>query len=342
MAFDDVYKASYAKLRRVSTEVRPYDGEHRDALKSWPLGDRKYSDRHFRISGRDEQERPVFGLFYGARGSVDEALARGRLVENDPVQRLCFAYIHPDNSMEFRNIGLHQGVRQIMSEALGASLTQDIKRDGVVIQGRRFTSRDTPSDICVPVFAGLRVSLDSLLPVGELLAEKRILNKERTQRFLEPYRDRLFGFCAMASSMDANGLAEAIKDLMVREKKSLFNVNTISRLADCDNTFDMGLAFVLHPYLNRLYWYIEQGGDPTPEASKWLQNSLINAAHGIIRTTKNPENVKEAFNRKLCFGTSHLFDHLTVNPVRLPTCTWGYRITYNGKPVVRLGSQMRV
>ena len=120
----------------------PYKG----SLKSYPLGDRRYSARHFRVryDGRVD-------IYYLHRATQDR-FERGEIPESDRkwLERRLIASVFPDNTVEFLNLGM--GEAMMMSKLFGVWIHHSKRQGGYVLQTNGKTH---------PIFKGQRFKIGS-------------------------------------------------------------------------------------------------------------------------------------------------------------------------------------
>ena len=98
MSFNDIRRISYERLMQRTKIDRPY----KDSGNAYPLGDRRYSDRHFR-----HEADGTFTIWYADRESIDNKYGKsndkGAHYANNSsyMDNRMIGRVHPDNSFEF-------------------------------------------------------------------------------------------------------------------------------------------------------------------------------------------------------------------------------------------------
>jgi hypothetical protein len=151
--FEDVYQIrpkSFAEIEDIAKTVQPYRG----TTNKYPLGSRKYSDRHIIFKG-DHAD-----IHYGN-------YARSHMLR-----------WHNDNSIEFMQGSYHQGQNQLLCALLDPAFVKaDCKQGGDVI------TLKTDKIETHPIFKGLRLMMKdfTLHPTVSYKAEYAVVDKKASK-----------------------------------------------------------------------------------------------------------------------------------------------------------------
>ena len=91
MHYDIKPKKSYADFVKVTNEQKPYKNS-----KSWPLGFREYSQKHFVL--RDDG---TIDIFYGNRAARERGEECEKLDLSNWMRKRHLATVHPNNTVSF-------------------------------------------------------------------------------------------------------------------------------------------------------------------------------------------------------------------------------------------------
>lgn len=321
MAFNDIEVLSYAEMDHIAATQAPYRAL--TGQKAWPLGDRRHSARHFRMEMEEGSNDPVYVVYYAHREYTDSILDSG--VEPEKLKRAKLLKLRSDDTIELLEAQYGQGERQLLSAMTCAYVSNDCKRGGTVItRGPGWV---------VPAFVGLRINVNTMKVHGDLVVEKRRVNTDVSRAILAPYAEKLRAVCVMVSSMQEDGLAEAIEDVMVNHRIKLSEFEKRIKLFDTA-MFDAALLSIKPEALGRIHWAMEAN---LSFREAWQQQYLVRAAREIHKAARDPDTVVSRFAKTLYFARPEVFKHARVNAASLPVSQWGYRITYNGEPVKRIG-----
>jgi hypothetical protein len=161
--FEDIFRArpkSFAEIEHIAATVKPYRG----TTNKYPLGARKYSDRHIIFKG-DHAD-----IHYGN-------YARSHMLR-----------WHNDNSIEFMESSYHQGQSQLLCALLDPAFVKaDIKQGGDVI------TLKTDKIETHPIFKGLRLMMKdfTLHPTVSYKAEYAVVDKKASKALRGEWAERM-------------------------------------------------------------------------------------------------------------------------------------------------------
>ena len=322
MSFYDIKRISYARLVNRIAMDRPY----KDSGNAYPLGDRKYSDRHFR-----HEDDWSFTIWYADRELIDNKYGKsndkqGHLAQNkDHYDNRMIGIVRPDNSFEFVT-GTSQGENMLLSMALGGCLYHDKSKGGTVYKSDGVTH---------PVFKGLRINCDTdeaMTPYTVFLPR---VKRRAANEVMEEYQEFINTFGVMIDSMDDRGVWEVFEDLYTHEAKGdkemwrSLDISVVKRLIDEKKYVDAGCLFTMLSKTAHMRWRVEWHmlNDTHPN-SKSLPHSWRSQA-------KKDATVN--FRKMILTQHSGVFDFVELKAGGpLPASQWGLLVQSGGSPVVRL------
>jgi hypothetical protein len=292
---------SYDDFMKVTREQPPYRG----TTNVYPLGNRKYSYRHFRV-----QDNGELHLFYSNRENTDKwvmGLTEAEGKNRDYAARH-LATVFPDNSIRIDN-------RTWMSDYVmfgavtGFHAQNESRRGGLVIRQGRYVH---------PGFKGLRIMLNSCAPHPEMLYETHTLTLKRkeSRAYMARYDDFLTTFPVMLNAMGKDAVRE-----MVAEMRSLHRfdgpwVDQIMGMLEKKHYCDAAVALAVHK-IHTVHW--TYGNRDVSVLVKGITE------HFRPFILSNIENKEEVFTiTKHEAGKS------------FPTSTWPITVHHNNQPMFRL------
>jgi hypothetical protein len=178
--FEDIFQArprSFAEIEHIAKTVKPYRG----TTNKYPLGARKYSDRHIIFKG-DHAD-----IHYGN-------YARSHMLR-----------WHNDNSIEFMESSYHQGQNQLLCALLDPAFVKaDCKQGGDVI------TLKTDKIETHPIFKGLRLMMKdfTLHPTVSYKAEYAVVDKKASKALRGEWAERMKMIRAFFMASDAEQIFE--------------------------------------------------------------------------------------------------------------------------------------
>ena len=187
MAYNDVMRVSYARLKREMETDKPFKNTN-----AYPLGERRYSRRHFRM-----REDGAFTLH-------DWHLVSAEKDKHDKkhMHYYTLAVVHPDNSFEYTAID-NLGSIQFLC-ALAGGVTHSKVHGGHMHFYKKWH----------PLFMGLRINLDTHEAVTPYVLKTRVLNKKLGKEYLRQFEVGKQVGRHMLNAMDANGRVEVCADVV--------------------------------------------------------------------------------------------------------------------------------
>ena len=206
--FDDVYQIrpkSFAEIEDIAKTVQPYRG----TTNKYPLGSRKYSDRHIIFKG-DHAD-----IHYGN-------YARSHMLR-----------WHNDNSIEFMESSYHQGQNQLLCALLDPAFVKaDCKQGGDVI------TLKTDKIETHPIFKGLRLMMKdfTLHPTVSYKAEYAVVDKKASKALRGEWAERMKMIRAFFIASDAGQIYEESQqhNAKLEEDPYAYFLQTVRRVSAYD------------------------------------------------------------------------------------------------------------
>ena len=320
--FYDIGVVSYERLQKIRLKSEPYRGKD---TKFWPLGNRKYSSRHFSY----DEDTGVYSLFYGALWRQDEEEIERRTKMSD-LKLKPLMKVHPDNSGEFVSVvDISEGM--IVTRLLFGSRHREWGTYGTVSQikskgGMVLTVRSKGEVKQYPVFNGLRVSMDTI----EVHPESKfsVLHPMLDTKVVRPYMaqfDEFFKVHSMyLAQLDEKVAIDTLEDLADRgvvtkdEKATIRATYTLDRKL-VPSVFESLVfqrdylgALVVLQFRNR--WGFNFG------IQKW-------ADHRLLESTKSWLSNKTAFTKFFVAGDKKFFKFKELPIGTLRSTKWSQHIS---------------
>jgi hypothetical protein len=205
MPYNDIPWVSYDGLKD-RTRMRPYA----NAANTFPLGDRKYSHRHFRV--RDDG---VFELYLGNRAVVDAGLSSQPAKRSpDPnvtthyANLALIARVYADNSFEF--LSTRGGLADLI-------IYDSMIRNSHISCNSRYGGGVMSFDPgkMHPLFHGLRINLSDLSAhsSSDYVTYLPTLNRKEGKEFSTIFDEFHRAWRVLFEPMQRNAYAEIVKDL---------------------------------------------------------------------------------------------------------------------------------
>lgn len=321
MSFRDVNYINYHNL--VSTTK--YQAPYRNSGNAYPLGDRKYSSRHFR-----KENDGSFSLWYANRERADRHVTgteyEGEKRYADYMENSRIGVVRPDNSFEFTARGYHQGENMMLSEGLAGHLYNDVTRGGLMLTKGKFSH---------PVFQGLRIDCSSGKAVTDYKIFRKVLDRKKANEYMKQYDQFKRVGPMMYQSLTDDGIVEVYDDLLSEygpEFGALGDVEGMrmvkeGKYVDAICVF----AFAVTPGLKHFAQErarLKAGGELVPNRFfQWYPRSRVITL----------KRIKEGFRDIAVAEDESLFDYEELEVGHKPPSTkWAYKITVNGTQVVRV------
>ena len=315
MVFFDVNSVTYDKLMQTTQYQKPY----RDSGNAYPLGDRRYSARHFR-----KESDGTFTIWYMHRGISDKVI-RGEEVNSYYTERKPLGRVHPDNSFEFiGGNGLHQGERGLLSEVIGRGAhVQQIKAKGGTVL---FTRNGT-----YPVFKGLRISLDTYKPVMQFQVVQPTLNRKRSNEAMKKYREFLDTYPVFLKALDEKSGVSICTDMfeaLGEERFMRMSDEDIKTMADNKHYLDAAMAVYLEgsPWIrSTIKYFVTEGG---------VQNRMPRLSNNWQEVVMH--HVNKRFRKMILGLDESVFDWTPQPEGVVKDSTWHHKIIVDGETVTQL------
>lgn len=336
--FDDIRKCTYERLSKIVHTQYPY----KHSNNAYPLGDRRYSSRHFR-----KHEDGTFSLWYVDRETADNLHGtingKHKRVGEHPesyAKRL-LAIVHPDNSIEFTSPAIGIGESSLLSQATDGWVYNCKAKGGLMFQR---TMNASGAMVVHPVFKGLRISLDTYQPVTPYKMFSYKLKHKVAKEVMGRYAEFISVFETMINAMDDRSIWQVYVDLYNEEAGALvtewhtIGFDKVRELIDKKYYVDAGcLLTMLHSNSNmrwRTIWTRDQDAqhDVPAKASIPSDDSLSSSFK-----SKAVADVKTKLRKTILPTHEESFDETELEIGKhVPASTWGLRIEVDGAPVVRL------
>jgi hypothetical protein len=209
MAFYDVEYINYKNLEYISRS-KPFRGSDN----AWPLGDRRYSARHFR-----KEEDGSFSIWYLNRGVSDE-LSKGKIPDerNQYLERCAsqkLGIVRQDNTFEFINSS-GQGENMMLCEGLRGGLGYNVNKGGLVFYRGQHIH---------PVFRGLRIDCDSGESRTDYKLFQSVVKRKEAHQYMKQFNEFKTIAPVMLDSMDDAGVLQVYDDMYDIHRDSFKDLN---------------------------------------------------------------------------------------------------------------------
>lgn len=328
MSFNDIRRISYERLMQRTKTDRPY----KDSGNAYPLGDRRYSDRHFR-----HEADGTFTIWYADREIVDNKYDKNNDKQDAYSQNKNFydkrmiGRVHPDNSFEFVE-ETSQGENMLLTEALGAWVHHEKAKGGTVFEKRKVANS---GKYIHPVFKGLRIDCDTGAAVTPYSVFLPVVNRKAANEVMSQYQDFITTFKVMIDSMDERGIWEVFEDLYRHEaggdkdKWRSLNTGTVKRFIDEKKYVDAGCLFALLNSSSYMRWRVEWVMDND------TQSGLDSLSHRFKDNAK--KDVSTKFRKMILKQHPEVFTFTELEAGDpLPASQWGVEVRVGNQPVARL------
>lgn len=256
---------------------------------AYPLGDRKYSQKHFRLAPNGDLH-----IMYANRLEMDKATnPTPTIADRDRAARYPkrhLATVHPDNSITIHNAN-DMGDYKLLEAVTGFSMVQESKRGGLVI--RAYEGRvDKPRHMHLG-FKGLRIMLDTgaVHPECKYFVNHRTINRVTSQEYMKQYDEFLATYPIMlrASSL------ESIRELMTEIRNSRKMIEYIGYADECikkQHYVDAAVSFAMSVGINP-WWYLFNSSKTDQVHTEMINRINKNFKRGMLCLAPYPEKVFE-------------------------------------------------
>lgn len=321
MFWDIRRRSSYEQFIEQARVEKPY----RDSNKAYPLGDRKYSSRHWRM-----REDGSIDIYYINREAQDQFENGKEMRVNYETwhKRRKLATVYPDSTVEFHNTS-GQGDHGLLSRLFGCGMYQSSKHGGVVLQVGRQKH---------PLFKGQKFKLGSMECVTPYEIFQRRVNRKSGAAAMEKYKEFLQVGKAMTMAMDYRGLVETAQDLMKEINKDSPDGQhqhyalkykqlqpMFFELIEKKHYVDAAVMFSLNFDVNGARWRLTAADPHAYNEETWVDNYRARLFPRIHTNLS-----KEVYYHHNTFNMKQL------EMGDLPSSTWHSLVLCDGKPVERL------
>lgn len=329
MSFNDIRRISYERLTQRVAMDKPY----KDSGNAYPLGERRYSDRHFR-----REEDGSFTIWYADREAIDNRYGKsndkGTNYSNNSsyMDKRMIGIVRPDNSFEFI-VDTSMGENMLLSQGLNAHVHNDKSKGGLVYEKRKVGNSGR---FIHPVFRGLRINCDTgeaMTPYSVFLPK---VKRKEANEVMEKYQEFTTVFSTMIGPMDDRGIWEVYEDLYKhegggeRDKWRSLDMAVVKRLIDERKYVDAGCLFALLNSSSYMRWRIEweMERDEQPSAGTSL---------GFRWRERAKDDVAKKFRKMILKEHPEVFTFVELEKDDpLPTSQWGIEVRVGNQPVARL------
>jgi hypothetical protein len=322
MIFRDINYINHHNLVSTTKFQEPY----RNSGNAYPLGDRKYSARHFR-----KEDDGSFSIWYSNREQTDQFVTGTTPTANkrhENYMKNCrLGVVRPDNSFEFVATLYEQGENMMLSESLGGHLYNDVTRGGLMFTKGKFTH---------PVFTGLRINCNTGKAITDYKIFRKILDRKKANEYMKRYEEFKRVGPMMYQSMTDRGISEVYDDLYTEYGDEGFtrlgNVEAM-RMVKEGKYVDAVCAFGLHHQWGTLYdtkqrAILRAAGEP-------VSDGYFKLNPRVRETTL--KRIKDEFRDIAVAEENSLFEYEELEAGhRPPASKWKYKITVNDEPVNRV------
>ena len=321
MAFYDIQYINYKNLETISRS-KPFRGSDN----AYPLGDRRYSARHFR-----KEEDGSFSIWYLNRETSDEfqagTLSEGQKRNEEWYARRKLGIVRPDNSFEFINT-TGQGENMLLCEGLRGGLSHCANKGGVVFRRGEHIH---------PVFIGLRINCDTGESMTDYKLFQAVVNRKQANQYMKQFSEFKTIAPVMLNSMDDAGVLQVYDDMyeIHRDSFKTLNEKQVMQLVHEGKYVD---ALCLFSMITNQMWEIKHGTEHRYKARETGEIVPNHLSRLPTRFKERTMRVLETKFRDLAVSTQEdLFESRELQAGKeLPESKWDLRVTVNGVAMKRL------
>jgi len=294
MTFYDVSKMEYKDYEKRVKTYKPYRGTN-----AYPVGDRRYSARHFVMKDNGVVEVYYTGLPY----------KKEKEKEGNPITPLL--YIHPDNTVEFNrssDVGF-------LSKLTGYWVRHDMKYGGTIVSN---------SQGIHPVFKGARFSLSACECLTPYEWHHPKVNRKKAKETMDKYDEFLKLHKVFLDPMSKEGIEGIFDDFHNEigekwEHQHRWDIDKFDEMVESKRHVD---AAVYLNVVDRGFWWIKYSIDRDIDTFK----------NHVCKFAQN--NLKKVLYK---YGGEHIFDYREIPAGgHITSSKWKIRVTSNGQGVERL------
>ena len=335
MAFNDIRNVSYKTLVEHTQKVKPY----KDSNGAYNLGERRYSDRHFRV-----REDGVIDIFFSDMTNVKQKIKEGEDLYDGRNSRH-IASIHPDNYIEITKSN-GQGDIQFLSSMIPYVSHSQVHHGLVIRSFNRWQSDGVTKSH--PVFRGGRYHLESHDTLTPYVLQPRAVNRKIRKEVIARFNIFKKVGITMLEPMTAHGIFEIYKELWNEYGENTMHEiqpDLIVKLVQENKHLDAVLLSMLSK--GDFGWFgmwklsqlmeDEKGGDfNTTRLDTFLGGEFKKSVRDVYM---GAEGVEDALNDLFIKGTPDAFHYKDPIPngQAFPSSKWGYKLTdLSGNNLIRI------
>jgi hypothetical protein len=342
---------TYKRLEEITKNQKPYRG----STNRFPTGNRLHSTKNFYVEELDGEK--VFRITYGnytTRNKVtkeefdalpESCRHEGRDYKtNDPeywhyiTKPYELGIMRPDETFEFTATGLHQGTNMYLTnEFMGDYVSCSSRHGGVILKnGWR-----NPS-IMFPIFRGLRIHTDTLMPheSQDIKLYKKNIDRKLAKPLIKEYGDMIKTSGVMFSAMEF--------DLFTQEAKEII-IGAVNGHTNTTNLDNQELPYMTKDNVDKL----KKEANQCNRDGRYFDCAVINAflmdagrlqyilrwSNSYYRQDKTPLTIHQAMVRGL---TKRLYKN--EEPFTKTELTWGqpYSSSDWGFDLIVNGEEVRI
>jgi hypothetical protein len=322
MAFYDLQYINYKNLDEIAKSNTPFRGSDN----AYPLGDRRYSARHFR-----KEEDGSFSIWYLNRETSDEfqagALPEGKKRNEEWYARRKLGIVRSDNSFEFLNT-TGQGENMLLCEGLRGGISHCANKGGVVFRRGEHIH---------PVFIGLRINCDTGESMTDYKLFQAVVNRKKANQYMKQFSEFKTIAPVMLNSMDDAGVLQVYDDMyeIHRDSFKTLNEKQVMQLVHEGKYVD---ALCLFSMITNHMWEIKHGTEHRYNSRGETGTVPNHLTRLPTRFKERTMRVLETKFRDLAVSTQEdLFESKELQAGKeLPESKWDLRVTVNGVAMKRL------
>jgi hypothetical protein len=301
--FEDIKsRTSFSEFIKQSEIEKPYRSA--DGAKRYPLGLRRYSDRCWQFINPDE-----IAIYY--RG---ELMGTARS-DNTYEFHMSSNRLHYDNGEAAMMSRLTPGWIRSCS-TLGGCVYSNKYSDNLQVVSHEY-----------PVFEGMRVNMrdGSLHESSKFVLETKIVNRKESKKYREPHEDMFKAADTMFRVMDKDAIQQEMGDyaLAYRSERHYSDSEGVEKYALQNMSDPVGTVMRLAVVYNY-----------TGCLSAWWRHGRRFEASSMVKAMKT-KFYEHIYQREEVNNPNIFIWKQTLPGEKLPTVSWGQRLTVNGVAVKR-------
>lgn len=245
MTFYDVKHRQYQDYMKDVEKVKPYRGK---VAKAYPLGNRKYSQRHFIVD-----ENGIVSI-WNTSFSYAEGIREG---ETEPRRNslMPHALVYPDNTIEI----LKAWDVAMLTKVVGHRVCHSERYGGSIVRDNK--------DRLHPLFSGARISLTTGQVVTPYEWCHPTVNRKRAREHLKKYDELKQTHMMFLNSMGGEGFKGMFEDFDKElgenwQNSSHFKFNKFEAMVDAKRYADAAVYISTH---GRSWWWAQYNAEQHPD-----------------------------------------------------------------------------